>query len=49
MWNEIPQTLRNLFKNAFKRILKQILFNNLGLQDSYIDLFGIIQNNVKSW
>ena len=34
VWNEIPQALRNLSKNAFKRKLKQILFNILGSQDS---------------
>jgi len=48
VWNEIPQALRNLSKNAFKRKLKEILFNILGLQDSYIELSQIIQN-VKSW
>ena len=48
VWNEIPLALRNLSKNAFKRKLKQILFNILGLQDSYIDLSEIIKN-VKSW
>ena len=48
MWNETPQALRNLSKNMFKRKLKQILFNILGLQDSYIDLSDIIQN-IKSW
>jgi len=37
VWNEMPQALRNLSKNAFKRKLKQILFNILGLQDSYMD------------
>ena len=37
VWNEMPPALRNLSKNAFKRKLKQILFNILGLQDSYID------------
>ena len=48
VWNEVPQALRNLSKNAFKRKLKQILFNTLGSQDSYIDLSQVIQN-VKSW
>ena len=48
VWNEVPQTLTNLSKNAFKRKLKQILFNILSSQDSYIDLAQIIQN-VKSW
>ena len=48
IWNEIPQALRNLSKNAFKRKLKQISFNILGSQDSYIDLSQIIKN-VKSW
>ena len=42
VWNEIPQALRNLSKNAFKRKLEQILFNILGSQDSYIDLSQII-------
>ena len=48
VWNAIPQALKNLSKNAFKRKLKQILFNILGSQDSYIDLSEIRQN-VKSW
>ena len=48
VWNAIPQALRNLSKNAFKRKLKQILFNILGSQDSYVDLSEILQN-VKSW
>ena len=49
MWNAIPQALRNLSKNALKKKKnKQILFNILGSQDSYIDLSEIIQN-VKSW
>ena len=48
VWDEIPQALRNLSKSAFKRELKQILFNMLGLQDSYLYLTQIIQN-VKSW
>ena len=48
VWNEIPQALRDLSKNAFKSKLKQILFNILGSQDSYIDLSQIIKN-VKSW
>ena len=43
VWNEIPQALRNLSKNAFKRKLKQILFNILGSQDSSIDLSQIIK------
>ena len=50
VWNEIPQALRNLSKNTFKRkLIKQILFNILGSQDSYIDLSQIIKKNVKSW
>ena len=52
VWNAIPQALRNLSKNAFERKLKQILFTMLGSQNSYIDLFEIIQSynhtNVKS-
>jgi len=49
VWNEIPQAVRSLSKNAFKRKVKQILFNILGLHDSYIlvDLSQIIYN-VKS-
>lgn len=43
VWNAIPQALRNLSKNASKRKLKQILFNILGSQDSYIDSSEIIQ------
>ena len=48
VWNEILQALRDLSKNAFKSKLKQILFNILGSQDSYIDLSQIIKN-VMSW
>ena len=44
VWNEIPRAFRNLSKNAFRRKLKQILFNILGSQDSYIDLSQIIKN-----
>ena len=43
VWNEIHQALRNLSKNAFKRKLKQMLFNILGSQDSYVDLSQIIK------
>ena len=48
VWNEIPRALRSLSKTAFKRKLERILFNILGLQDSYIDVPEIILN-VKSW
>ena len=48
VWNEVPQALRNLSKNAFKRKLKQILFNILSSQECYIVLSQITQN-VKSW
>ena len=41
--NAIPQALRNLSKNAFKRKLKQILVSILGSQHSYIDSSKIIQ------
>ena len=34
VWNVIPTTLRHLSKIAFKRKLKQSLFNILGSQDS---------------
>ena len=47
-WNAIPQALRNLFKNAFKRKLKQLLFSILASQDSYINLSEIVEH-VKSW
>ena len=39
VWNAIPEASKKL---------KQILFNILGSQDSYIDLSEII-HNVKSW
>ena len=42
VWNAIPQALRNLSKNAFKRKRKQILFIILGSQNSYINLPEII-------
>jgi len=48
VWNAIPQALRNLSKNAFKRKLKQILFSILASKDSSIDLSEIVQH-VKSW
>jgi len=48
VWNAIPQELRNLSKNAFKRKLKQILFSILASQDSYIDL-SEIEQHIKSW
>ena len=36
IWNELPETLRKLSKNAFKRKIKQTLFEIL--EDCYIDL-----------
>ena len=42
VWNALPQALRKLSKNAFKRKLKQMLFDTLGSQNSYIDLSEII-------
>ena len=44
IWNEIPLSLKNLSKNAFKRTIKRTLFDILALEDSYIDLQEIIQN-----
>ena len=40
IWNEMPETLRKLSKNAFK---KQTLFEILASEDYYIDLPEIVQ------
>ena len=38
IWNEMPETLRKVSKNAFKRKIKQTLFEILSSEDCYIDL-----------
>ena len=43
IWNEIPVSLRKLSKNAFKRKIKQTLFEILASEDCYIDLPEIVQ------
>ena len=43
MWNEMPVSLRKLSKNAFKRKIKQTLFEILASEDCYIDLPEIVQ------
>ena len=43
IWNKMPMSLRKLPKNAFKRKIKQILFEILASEDCYIDLQVIIQ------
>ena len=40
----MPVSLRKLFKNAFKRKIKQTLFEILDSEDCYIDLPEIILN-----
>ena len=50
MFNEglyMPVSLRKLLKNAFKRKIKQTLFEILASEDCYIDLPEIIQKEVK--
>ena len=43
----MPVSLRKLSKNAFKRKIKQTLFEILASEDCYIDLPEIIQKEVK--
>ena len=46
MFNEglyMPVSLRKLLKNAFKRKIKQTLFEILASEDCYIDLPEIVQ------
>ena len=43
IWNEMPVSLRKLPKNAFKRKIKQTLFEILASEDCYIDLPEIVQ------
>ena len=47
IWNEMPVSLRKLSKNAFKRKIKQTLFEILASEDCYIDLPEIARK-VKS-
>ena len=37
IWNEMPVSLRKLSKNAFKRKIKQTLFEILASEDCFID------------
>ena len=39
----MPETLRKLLKNAFKRKIKQTLFDILASEDCYIDFPEIVQ------
>ena len=43
IWDEMPETLRKLSKNAFKRRIKQTLFEILASEGCYIDLPEIVQ------
>ena len=43
IWNEMPVSLRKLSKNAFKRKIKQTLFEILASEDCFIDLPEIVQ------
>ena len=43
IWNEMPVSLRKLPKNAFKRKIKETLFEILASEDCYIDLPEIVQ------
>ena len=47
IWNEMPETLRKLSKNAFRRKIKQALFEILASEDCYINLPEIVQK--LSW
>ena len=48
IWNEISVSFRKLSKYAFKRKIKQTLFEILASEDCYIDLPEIVQKvNVK--
>ena len=47
IWNEMPVSFRKLSKNAFKRKIKQTLFEILASEDCYVDLPEIVQK-VKS-
>ena len=42
LWNDIPLSLRNLWKTAFKRKIKQNLTNILNAENFYIDVPEII-------
>ena len=47
IWNKMPVSLRKRSKNAFKRKIKQTLFEILASEDCYIDLPEIARK-VKS-
>lgn len=47
IWNSIPWNLRNLPKDIFKKKLTTILFQNLQVQDSYVDVERIINDVSK--
>ena len=43
LWNKIPSYTTNLPKNAFKRILRKLLFDILEMEDDDIEIFLIIK------
>ena len=43
IWNEMPVSFRKLSKNAFKRKIKQTLFEILTSEDCYVDVPEIVQ------
>ena len=47
IWNSIPGNLRNLPKHIFKEKITAILFQNLEVQDSYVDVEQIISDMSK--
>ena len=47
IWNSIPGNLRNLPKHIFKEKITTILFQNLQVQDSYVDVERIISDMSK--
>ena len=47
IWNSIPGNLRNLPKHIFKEKITTILFQNLQVQDSYVDVEQIISDMSK--
>ena len=47
MWKEMPQFLRNLSKDSFKKKNEQTFINFLALEDSYTDFPSKIIQKVK--
>ena len=47
IWNSIPEYLRKLPKQTFKKKITAVLFEILRVQDTYVDLQGIIDNISK--